>query len=211
VSNVFCTRRFDTPVGAVVCGISSNKNEVERLESRRDEKTRETSETYLTSAHQIDVVESETFPRPRFLKSAVSSSREWEWKIRKVFDSFEELAIAFKLIPAQRVVDGRFATANDYVDVLEASREDSVLFLGKPCDVEIKEMMADSGCLTKITQEKSDFYSSFAFTKEEQNGVRIPIPFLAKTERALRFKLAAACGDRAIKTDNTLQILLGLF
>jgi hypothetical protein len=210
--NLLVQKTFETPVGAVTCGISSNRGELELLESRRDEKARESSATYLTNAHQIELLESEGFVRPRFLKSAVSSSRTWAWTIRKVFDFYEELSVSFRLIPAHRTIDGHFATANDYVDVLEASRDDCVLYLGKPCDDEIKEMMADSGCLMKIVQEKADFYSSFTFTKEEQNGVRIPIPFLARTEfGALHFKFVAACGDRTIKADNTLQILLGLF
>jgi hypothetical protein len=37
--------------------------------------------------------------------------------------------------------------------LLVADHEGSVLYVGKPSDDEIKEMFAESGCLTKVTLE----------------------------------------------------------
>lgn len=185
-------KRFDTPLGPISCGITSTAHEVILVDRISHEYCN--TETYLTCAHQIELLEfGEAQNYPRFKPFTVNGSHGWIWKIERVFDAYENLQIFFKHHATLSDTRQKILP-QDYIEVIEVRNASDILCLGGYSNDMLEEMLRYHKAAGKNDK------NTHALQKITEQGFVLFVPFVTK-DITLRFQFIAAFGAPHMKAD----------
>lgn len=170
-------RTFKTPIGQVVCGLTGDYSDIEKIGAKDYENGRSIS--YRTSGHRIELIEFK-IKQPLYNGETVKDSNGWIWRIEKTNESKEELKLSCVLTDYSDKVDFDTATG-EHLDAIEASDAEWTLHIGTE-DGEIFNSRAKSNdWFPKRLENKVDFYQSI--TKMLKEGFETEIPELRVGEQ----------------------------
>jgi hypothetical protein len=170
-------RRFETPLGIVVCGLNSDKSEI-RLVKQNNYKNG-FSETFQTVSYQIELIDFKV-KLPLINGDSLTDSNGWIWRFIKTNDNLEQVQLYCRLIDSIDNVDYDIATG-EHLDAIEASNNEWILNIGtEDSDVIQSRALQDDWFPKRIVHIINDIRF---LTRIEKNGLSTVIPVMIKGEK----------------------------
>jgi len=163
-------RIFETPLGQVICGLSTDSANVDNIGVKEYENGRSTS--YRIGGHKVELIEFK-IRQPLYNGETVKDSNGWIWRIEKREESIDNLKLTCVLSDYSDNVD--FDTASgEHLDAIKASNNEWTLHIGTE-DGEILNSRAESSdWFPKRLKNKVNFYQSITNILEEGFETEIP-------------------------------------
>ena len=177
MTNPIINRTFKTPLGQVVCGLTTGSSDIETIGTKEYENGKSVS--YKSSGNRIELIEFK-IKQPLYNGETVKDSIGWIWRIEKIHESNEKLKLNCALTDYADNVDFDTATG-EHLDAIEASDNEWTLHIGTE-DGEILNSRAESNdWFPERLRDKVDFYQSI--TKMLKVGFETEIPELRIREQ----------------------------
>jgi hypothetical protein len=165
-------RIFETPLGQVICGLSTDSTNVENIGVKEYENGKSIS--YRIGGHKVELIEFK-IKQPLYNGETVKDSNGWIWRIEKIKESIDNLKLSCVLSNYSDNVDFDTA-AGEHLDAIEASNNEWTLHIGTE-DGEILNSRAESNdWFPDRLKNKVDFYQSI--TNMLKGGFETEIPEL---------------------------------
>jgi hypothetical protein len=165
-------RIFETPLGQVICGLSTDSTNVENIGVKEYENGKSIS--YRIGGHKVELIEFK-IKQPLYNGETVKDSNGWIWRIEKIKESIDNLKLSCVLSNYSDNVDFDTA-AGEHLDAIEASNNEWTLHIGNE-DGEILNSRAESNdWFPDRLKNKVDFYQSI--TNMLKGGFETEIPEL---------------------------------
>ena len=178
-------RIFETPLGQVICSLSTDSSNVENIGVKEYENGK--SVLFKVGGHRIELVEFK-IRQPLHNGATVKDSNGWVWRIEKVEEAIDNIKISCAL--SNYSDDVVFDNANgEHLDAIEAIEKEWILNIGTE-DGEVMNSRAeeDDGFPNRLRNEVN-FYQSI--TKSFKHGFETTIPDLIIGEQIhLQFLVA---------------------
>ena len=153
-------RKFETPLGQVICGLSAYSSNIQSIGVKEYENGK--SESYSIGGYCIELIEFK-IRQPLYNGETVKDTNGWIWRIEKTNESTDNLKLSCVLTDYSENVDFDTATG-EHLDAIEASDNEWTLHIGTE-DGEILNSRAESNdWFPERLKNKVDFY---------QNGPRL--------------------------------------
>ncbi|WP_190810886.1 hypothetical protein [Flagellimonas sp. S3867] len=161
---------FETPLGQVICGLSTDSKNVENIGVKEYENGRSIS--YRIGGHKVELIEFK-IKQPLYNGETVKDSNGWIWRIEKIKESIDNLKLSCVLSNYSDNVDFDTATG-EHLDAIEASNNEWILHIGTE-DGEILNSRAESNdWFPERLKNKVDFYQSITNMLKEGFETEIP-------------------------------------
>nr|WP_299174913.1 hypothetical protein [uncultured Allomuricauda sp.] len=161
---------FETPLGQVICGLSTDSTNVENIGVKEYENGR--SNSYKIGGHKVELIEFK-IKQPLYNGETVKGSNGWIWRIEKIQESIDNLKLSCVLNNYSDNVDFDTATG-EHLDAIEASNNEWTLHIGTE-DGEILNSRAESNdWFPERLKNKVDFYKSITIMLKEGFETEIP-------------------------------------
>jgi hypothetical protein len=163
-------RIFETPLGQVICGLSTDSTNLENIGVKEYENGRSIS--YRVGGHKVELIEFK-IRQPLYNGETVKDSNGWIWRIEKIKESIDNLKLSCVL--SNYSEDVIFDTATgEHLDAIEASDNEWTLHIGTE-DGEILKARAESNdWFPERLKNKVDFYQSISNMLKEGFETEIP-------------------------------------
>lgn len=161
---------FETPLGQVICGLSTDSTNVEDIGVKEYENGKSISS--IIGGHKVELIEFK-IKQPLYNGETVKDSNGWIWRIEKIKESIDNLKLNCVLINYPENVD--FDTASgEHLDAIKASNNEWTLHIGTE-DGEILNSRAESNdWFPERLKNKVDFYQSITNMLKEGFETEIP-------------------------------------
>lgn len=177
MKNDLIIKRFETPLGIVVCGLKSDKSRVVLVNQIKLQNG--ISELYQTVGYQIELIDFK-LELPLVNGDSLTDSNGWIWRIKKANDNCENLEMYCRIIDSVDCVDYDIATG-EHLDAIEVSNNEWILNIGtEDYDVLNARGIHNDWFPSRFVNEINE--SNF-LAKLEIDGLSTRIPDLMKGER----------------------------
>lgn len=177
MSNSIIIKTFQSPLGDVVCKLTSNLPTIEKIETKALKNGKLI--TYQSSGHKIELIEFK-IPQPLYNGETLTDSKGWIWRIEKTGISDECLTLNCSLNNYSENVMFDTATG-EHLDAIEVSNDKWILHIGTE-DAEALNLRAKTNdWFPKRLKNTNDLYKSI--TEIKKTGLVTQIPNLKKGER----------------------------
>ena len=163
-------RKFETPLGQVICGLSAYSSNIQSIGVKEYENGK--SESYSIGGYCIELIEFK-IRQPLYNGETVKDSNGWIWRIEKTNESTDNLKLSCVLTDYSENVDFDTATG-EHLDAIEARDNVWTLHIGTE-DGEILNSRAESNdWFPERLKNKVDFYQSITNMLKEGFETEIP-------------------------------------
>ena len=132
MTNNMIIKRFNTPLGIIACGLTSDNSEIRLI--KQDNYKNGFSETFQTVSYQIELIEFKVNV-PLINGDYLTDSNGWIWRLKKTNDKLEQIRLYCRLIDSVEDIEYDVATG-EHLDAIEASNKDWILNIGtEDCDI----------------------------------------------------------------------------
>ncbi len=177
MKNDLIIKRFETPIGIVVCGLKSDKSRIALVNHNKLQNG--ISELYQTVGYEIELIDFK-LELPLINGDSLTDSNGWIWRIIKTNDNCENLEMYCEIIDAVYCVDYDIATGEN-LDAIEISNNEWILNIStEDYDALKARAIHDDWFPNRFVNKINE--SNF-LAKLEKNRLSTRIPNLIKGER----------------------------
>lgn len=196
MTNLLINRIFDTPLGQVFCGLTTDSSDIQNIGVKEYENGQSVS--YKFGGYIVELVEFK-IRLPLYNGETVKDSQGWIWRIEKIKDSSDNLILSCVLKDYSEKVN--FDTASgENLDAIEASNNAWVLHIGSE-DGEILNSRAQlNDWFPNRLKDKVDFEHSI--TTILKDGLETEIPTL-QTGEQIHIQFLIAYDKKSSESVNT--------
>ena len=169
-------KKFETPLGNITCGLSSDSNNLNFVEHKIYENGK--SEVFETTGHRIEVIEFKIW-QPLYNGGTITDSLGWVWKVKKINNQSESLE-TFCLFENSAIEVNFDSACGEALDAIEVYNEVWSLYIGTEDGEALNSRAKNEDEFPSRLENKVDFYNSI--TLIQQNGAISKIPKLVKDE-----------------------------
>lgn len=161
---------FETPLGEVVCELTTDSSDVENIGGKEYENGKSVS--YKIGGHNVELIEFK-IKQPLYNGETVKDSKGWIWRIEKIHEKNDNLKLRCTLTNYPNNVDFDSATG-EHLDAIEASDNEWKLHIGTE-DGEVLNSRAESNdWFPERLKNKVGFCRSITNMLEEGFETKIP-------------------------------------